>query len=100
MKTYPDFTLDARFIKQVKEIAEALQKNNSRHARFLSEMLVVDYGTHVITSVDAVAILEGEDYINSSYYFSSEKSHISRSAGLNLFKIIKIRIPQDTSLVV
>ncbi|XP_062378179.1 macrophage-expressed gene 1 protein-like [Sardina pilchardus] len=28
---YPDFTLDSRFIEQVKEIADALLKNNTRH---------------------------------------------------------------------
>ncbi|XP_062378627.1 macrophage-expressed gene 1 protein-like [Sardina pilchardus] len=86
---YPDFTLDSRFIEQVKEIADALLKNNTRRATFLSEMMVVDYGTHVITSVDAGAILEQEDHVESTYYQTSEKSLFSSTAGLNFFKIIK-----------
>ncbi|XP_076155509.1 macrophage-expressed gene 1 protein-like [Alosa pseudoharengus] len=89
---YPDFILDSRFIQQVKEIAEALQNNNTRHATFLSEMMVVDYGTHVITSVDAGAILEQEDHVESTYYFHSEKTKLSRSAGLNFFKVIKFDV--------
>ncbi|XP_062378177.1 macrophage-expressed gene 1 protein-like [Sardina pilchardus] len=89
--TYPDFTLDSRFIEQVKEIADALLKNNTRRATFLSEMMVVDYGTHVITSVDAGAILEQEDYVESNYYYynTTEKTQLSNTAGLNFFKIIK-----------
>ncbi|XP_031437773.1 macrophage-expressed gene 1 protein-like [Clupea harengus] len=89
VNTYPDFNLDTRFIQQVKEIADALQKNQTRNATFLSDMMVVNYGTHVITSVDAGATLEQEDYVESSYYHNSEKTQLSRSAGLSFFKVLK-----------
>ncbi|XP_048091016.1 macrophage-expressed gene 1 protein-like [Alosa alosa] len=89
VEAFPDFTLDSRFTQQVKEIADALLMNNTRHATFLSEMMVVDYGTHVITSVDAGATLEQEDHVEHSFYINTEKTKLSRSASLNFFKIIK-----------
>uniref|UniRef100_A0AAY4DNZ4 Macrophage-expressed gene 1 protein n=1 Tax=Denticeps clupeoides TaxID=299321 RepID=A0AAY4DNZ4_9TELE len=88
VKVYPYFTLDSRFAQQVKEIANSLDNNQTRHADYLSEMLVVDYGTHVITAVDAGAILEQEDYLKSSYYESTEQYEFTSSAGLNFFETI------------
>uniref|UniRef100_A0A3Q3M2E2 Macrophage-expressed gene 1 protein n=1 Tax=Labrus bergylta TaxID=56723 RepID=A0A3Q3M2E2_9LABR len=53
VKAYPDFTLDTRFAQQAKAIADAIENNQTRNADYLSEKMVLDYGTHVITSVDA-----------------------------------------------
>ncbi|XP_062383794.1 macrophage-expressed gene 1 protein-like [Sardina pilchardus] len=88
VEAFPDFTLDSRFIQQVKEIADALLKNDTRRATFLSEMMVVDYGTHVITSVDAGATLEQEDHIDTYYYSSIDKTKLSSWGSLNFFKVI------------
>ncbi|XP_005916425.1 macrophage-expressed gene 1 protein [Haplochromis burtoni] len=67
VKAYPDFTLDTRFVQQVRNIADAIENNQTRSADYLSEKMVLDYGTHVITSVDAGAALVQEDYLCSSY---------------------------------
>ncbi|XP_076859715.1 macrophage expressed 1, tandem duplicate 1 [Brachyhypopomus gauderio] len=87
VKVYPDFTLDSRFARQVEEIADAIENNQTRHAQYLSEKMVRDYGTHVITSVDAGATLVEEDYLKSSYVSDAQSSQVSvsASAGANFF---------------
>ncbi|XP_031698374.1 macrophage-expressed gene 1 protein-like, partial [Anarrhichthys ocellatus] len=94
VKAYPDFTLDARFAQQAKEIADAIENNQTRNVEYLSEKMVLDYGTHVITSVDAGATLVGEDYLRSSYVSDSvsESSSVKAQAGLNFFDKVKFDI--------
>ncbi|XP_051950727.1 macrophage expressed 1, tandem duplicate 2 [Xyrauchen texanus] len=85
VNAFPDFTLDSRFAHQAEEIADAIENNQTRQATYLSEKLILDYGTHVITSVDAGATLVQEDYLKNSYVSSSltDTSSISLSAGVN-----------------
>ncbi|XP_007231675.3 macrophage-expressed gene 1 protein [Astyanax mexicanus] len=99
VKAYPDFSLDSRFAQQVEEIADAIENNQTRHAEYLSEKLVLDYGTHVITSVDAGATLEEEDYLKSSYVSDtqSSQSSVSASAGANFFNKVQFDIGSKES---
>nr|XP_055023056.1 macrophage expressed 1, tandem duplicate 2 [Misgurnus anguillicaudatus] len=87
VNAFPDFTLDLRFVHQAKKIADAIENKQTRQATYLSEKLILDYGTHVITSVDAGAILVKEDYLKSTYVSTSESdmSSVSASAGFNFF---------------
>ncbi|KAL0979790.1 hypothetical protein UPYG_G00189710 [Umbra pygmaea] len=101
VKAHPDFTLDSRFARQAEEIAEAIENNQTRHATYLSEKMVLDYGTHVITSIDAGASLLQEDYLRSTYVANSDKFRLSASASLNFFYKVKFDIgtkdTQETS---
>lgn len=99
VKAFPDFALDARFAKQAKDIADAVENNQTRHADYLSERMVLDYGTHVITSVDAGACLVEEDYLSSKYVSDnvSQSSSISTQAGLNFFDKLKFDISSRDS---
>ncbi|KAI4885677.1 hypothetical protein NFI96_029495, partial [Prochilodus magdalenae] len=99
VKAYPDFTLDARFASQAEEIADAIENNQTRLAKYLSEKMVLDYGTHVITSVDAGATLVEEDYLKSSYVSGMQLSRtsVSASAGASFFKKVKFDIGGTTS---
>ncbi|TKS78515.1 Macrophage-expressed gene 1 protein [Collichthys lucidus] len=94
VKAYPDFSLDTRFAQQAKDIADAIENNQTRHADYLSERMVLDYGTHVITSVDAGATLVQEDYLRSTYVSDSQSqsSSITAQAGLNFFDKLKFDI--------
>lgn len=67
VKAYPYFALDSRFARQAEEIADAVVNNQSRQAAYLSEKLVLNYGTHVITTIEAGASLVHEDYLRASY---------------------------------
>ncbi|XP_017570284.2 macrophage-expressed gene 1 protein-like [Pygocentrus nattereri] len=103
VKVFPGFTLDSRFARQAEEIADAIENNQTRQANYLSEKMILDYGTHVITSVDAGATLVGEDYLKSSYVSDAESSQssVSASAGANFFNKVKFDIggkeSQETS---
>ncbi|XP_052460075.1 macrophage-expressed gene 1 protein-like [Carassius gibelio] len=99
VKAYPDFTLDSRFAQQAEEIADAIENNQTRQATYLSEKLILDYGTHVITSVDAGATLVQEDYLKMSYISDSQSdaSSITASAGFNFFDKVKFDIGTSTS---
>ncbi|XP_031616151.2 macrophage-expressed gene 1 protein-like [Oreochromis aureus] len=96
---YPDFTLDARFAQQVRDIADAIENNQTKNADYLSEMMVLDYGTHVITSVDAGAALVQEDYLRSSYVSDSESesSSVKAEAGLTFFNKLKFDISSQSA---
>nr|AAH95229.1 Zgc:110354 [Danio rerio] len=87
VNAYPDFTLDSRFSQQISELADAIENNQTRQAMYLSEKVILEYGTHVITSIDAGATLVQEDYIKRSYVSdtNSERSSVSASAGINFF---------------
>ncbi|KAI2661585.1 hypothetical protein H4Q32_007220 [Labeo rohita] len=91
VKSYPNFPFDIRFSQQAEEIAEAIKNNQTRLATYLSEKLILDYGTHVITSVDAGAILVQEDYLKASYVTKNQLqlSSLSSSAGFSFFEKLK-----------
>ncbi|XP_072290007.1 macrophage-expressed gene 1 protein-like [Eucyclogobius newberryi] len=91
VKANPDFTLDSRFAQQVKDIADAIENNQTKNAAYLSEKMVVDYGTHVITTVDAGASLVEEDYLNSKYISDNVSQGVSvkAQAGFNFFNLLK-----------
>ncbi|KAK3540630.1 hypothetical protein QTP70_034374 [Hemibagrus guttatus] len=99
VKANPDFILDARFARQAEEIADAIENNQTRLAAFLSEKMVLDYGTHVITSVDAGATLVEEDYLKSSYVSDMQSSQFSvtASAGASFFNKINFNIGSKES---
>uniref|UniRef100_A0A3P9BAC3 Macrophage-expressed gene 1 protein n=1 Tax=Maylandia zebra TaxID=106582 RepID=A0A3P9BAC3_9CICH len=99
VKAYPDFTLDTRFVQQVRNIAEAIENNQTKNADYLSEKMVLDYGTHVITSVDAGAALVQEDYLRSSYVSDSQSqsSSVKAQAGLNFFDKLKFDISSQSA---
>ncbi|KAL3975714.1 acetyl-CoA acyltransferase [Sarotherodon galilaeus] len=98
VKAYPDFTLDTRFVQQVRDIADAIENNQTKNADYLSEMMVLDYGTHVITTVDAGAALVQEDYLRSSYVSDSEsESSVKAQAGLNFFDKLKFDISSQSA---
>ncbi|XP_061757011.1 macrophage-expressed gene 1 protein-like [Nerophis ophidion] len=99
IKAYPDFNLDSRFAQQAKEIADAIENNQTRNADYLSEKMVLDFGTHVITSVDAGATLVEEDYLRSSYVSDTVSGNYSVKAlaGLNFFDKLKFDISSQNT---
>nr|XP_006634145.1 PREDICTED: macrophage-expressed gene 1 protein-like [Lepisosteus oculatus] len=89
IKAHPSFALDPRFKRQVMEIADALENNETRNAEFLSEMLVLEYGTHVVTSLDVGASLVHEDYLKSTFVLDTKVSQktITFSAQISFLKL-------------
>lgn len=91
-KLQPDTPLHPTFKSRLLSIAAHIQLNNTNMATYESELLVRDFGTHVVTSVDAGAALVQVDEIKSTFSrdYSSSKSKISASASASFFSVFKI----------
>lgn len=85
VKLDPTAMLDEGFRQQLIVIASHLQNNQTRMADYLAEILVLNYGTHVITGVDAGACLIQEDQIKSTFVTDcwSMRSSITAAAGVS-----------------
>ncbi|XP_069748016.1 macrophage-expressed gene 1 protein-like [Narcine bancroftii] len=90
VKSTPYFQLDQYFKQQLIEIANYIENNQTNVVDFYAQLLVHNYGTHVLTGVDAGAILVQEDQIMSSFVSDSwsRKSSISASAGVTFFHMV------------
>lgn len=99
VKAKPYFTFDNTFKKQLMDIANYLENNQTREAKYLAEMLILNYGTHVLTSVDAGATLIQEDQVKFTYVedYVSQKQTVTGSATINFFDKVNIGIGGGTS---
>ncbi|XP_038173176.1 macrophage-expressed gene 1 protein-like [Arvicola amphibius] len=90
VKNNPSSELSLGFKKELKEICDRLEKNQTKMATYLAELLVLNYGTHVITSVDAGAALIQEDHIRSSFLKNHKGNHVAvtASAGITFAKAV------------
>ncbi|XP_044536559.1 macrophage-expressed gene 1 protein [Gracilinanus agilis] len=95
----PISQLSKGFKKELMDISERLENNQTRMANFMAELLVLSYGTHVITSVDAGAILVQEDHIKASFLedCQSTRSSITASAGVAFLNIISFKAEDSHS---
>ena len=76
----PDSQLHPKFKNRLLDIAANLQSNNTAYAGYLAEMLVREYGTHVIKGADAGAILAQLDTVSSHTTTSGDGASYSASA--------------------
>ncbi|XP_047631607.1 macrophage-expressed gene 1 protein [Phacochoerus africanus] len=97
VKINPDAELSWGFKKELMDISERLENNQTRMATYLAELLVLNYGTHVITSVDAGAVLIQEDHIRSSFLQDSQSSHsaVTSSAGITFLNIVNFKLEES-----
>lgn len=65
-KVLPDVQLDQSFRNRLLKIAGHIQQNRKLSARYESELLIRDFGTHILTSVDAGASIVKVDQVDSS----------------------------------
>ncbi|KAF2975364.1 hypothetical protein EK904_006876 [Melospiza melodia maxima] len=91
-KIDPEAALDRAFKKQLLTIASHLENNQTQMADFLAEVLVLNYGTHTITSVDAGATLVQEDQIKATFLKDSwaTRSSVTASAGVAFHSIVNV----------
>ncbi|XP_055492476.1 macrophage-expressed gene 1 protein-like [Leucoraja erinacea] len=92
VKSVPDFQLDQDFKQQLIEIANYIENNQTKAAEYFAQLLVLNYGTHVLTGIDAGASLVQEDQIRSSFVSESwsQKSSIRASAGVTFFQTVNV----------
>ena len=84
VKLQPDPQLHPTFKNRLLDIGANLQNNNSQLAYYLTELLVRDYGTHVVTSADAGALLAQVDSISSQYVEDAQGDVTSITASLSV----------------
>ncbi|KAM9660472.1 macrophage-expressed gene 1 protein [Trichechus inunguis] len=97
VKINPTLELSWGFQKDLMAISDCLENNQTRMATYLAELLVLNYGTHVITSVDAGAALIQEDSIRTSFLQDSQNSRIAMtlSAGITFQNIINFKFEDN-----
>ncbi|XP_062585409.1 macrophage-expressed gene 1 protein-like [Saccostrea cucullata] len=78
-KVLPDIQLDRSFRKRLLKIANHIQHNRKLSTRYESELLVRDFGTHVLTSVDAGASIVKVDQVDSSLRADKEVDKVKIS---------------------
>ncbi|ERE78699.1 macrophage-expressed gene 1 protein [Cricetulus griseus] len=99
VKNNPNSEFTLGFRKELMEIYDCLEKNQTKMATYLAELLVLNYGTHVITSVDAGAALIQEDHIKSSFLKNSkgDRVAVTASAGATFAKIMNFKAGTEVS---
>ena len=85
----PSAELHPRFKSKVYEIAASVQNNDTGLIQYLSELLVRDYGTHYVTSVEAGAVFVKLDSISETYSNNVEKTTVTSAASVS-FPILQI----------
>lgn len=89
VKIQPDAQLHPTFKARLFDIAANLQSNNTEFAHYLAELLVRDYGTHYVSSIDAGATLAQIDQGTWDYGFTEDTKttnlKIAASASANFF---------------
>uniref|UniRef100_A0A8D0LBG1 Macrophage-expressed gene 1 protein n=1 Tax=Sphenodon punctatus TaxID=8508 RepID=A0A8D0LBG1_SPHPU len=100
VKLDPAATLDKGFQQQLVAIASHLENNQTRMANYMAEVLILNYGTHVITGVDAGASLVQEDHIKSTFLKDSwsMRSSITASAGASFHNIVNFKISDSLGM--
>ena len=97
----PDAQLSPLFKSRIFDLAANIQNNNTKLAHYLAELLVRDYGTHVVTSIDAGAMLSQTTFFQDQSETDKERTHltISASASASFFGLYKIglKYTYDTS---
>lgn len=86
--------LHPAFLTRLEEIYDALSKNLTRKAKYLAELTIRDFGTHLVTQADVGATMEQEDYVSSNVQFSSTTSldEMKASASASFFSAFHISV--------
>jgi hypothetical protein len=88
----PDTGLHPSFKSRILDIAANIQNNNTELAHFLTDLLIRDYGTHVVTSVEAGASLHQTTFLSRDFIKNSfgSKIDISTTASASFFDVFSL----------
>ncbi|KAH3857755.1 macrophage-expressed gene 1 protein-like [Dreissena polymorpha] len=95
----PDTPVNEAVKKRLHKIAASVLLNRTDLARFDSQLLVRDFGTHVITSIDVGAALVQIDQLREDYLrkYESQKSTITASASASFFSVFSFDAKYSTT---
>ncbi|CAH1797817.1 unnamed protein product [Owenia fusiformis] len=94
VKLSMDTEIEAALRNRVLDMIGSLQGNNTDEASYLAQLLVRDYGTHIVTSVDVGAILAQEDHVKRSSFLDSktDSTQFKASASADFFGKVGFKI--------
>ena len=92
VKVQPDCQLDPAFKRRLMEIAAHIQSNGKRQAAYLADQLIRDFGTHVVTSIDAGAVIARVENVKTSFKsdYKEDASKIKAAASASFFNTFGI----------
>ena len=93
IKQLPDVPLHPGFKSRLLEVLSLIKSNDTESAEYVAQVVVRDYGTHCLTSIDAGAVLIKEDNLKSTI-MSEYKGHadsLSTAAGVDLYSMLKLK---------
>ncbi|XP_048740334.2 macrophage-expressed gene 1 protein-like [Ostrea edulis] len=91
-KVLPDIQLDRSFRNRLLKIANHIQQNRKLSTKYESELLVRDFGTHVLTRVDAGSSIVKVDQVDSSLLqdTKTDRVQIGFAASVSILGIASI----------
>ncbi|XP_006263622.1 macrophage-expressed gene 1 protein [Alligator mississippiensis] len=94
VQAQPPFALHPALRSQLVDIGNLLENNWSRAAQYLAELLVLRYGTHVLTRLEAGASLIQEDQVKQTFVLDkvAQKSAVTASASVTFFSKVNVGI--------
>ena len=92
IKQDPDSRLHPSFKNRLLDILSLLKSNDTAAARYAGQLLIRDYGTHYLISVDAGAILVKEDNLRSSIIstYNGRMNSITAAGGADFFSVFSL----------
>jgi len=73
------------------DIMANLQRNNTHYANYLADLVIRDYGTHYVRSMDAGGVLSQVDHVSEKFVQShqNDSTKITASASASFFSTVK-----------
>ncbi|KAL5515604.1 hypothetical protein EMCRGX_G000795, partial [Ephydatia muelleri] len=99
IKQQPDSQLHPTFKSRLVDIARNILNQNMAMASYLAELLVREYGTHYVNSVEAGAVLMQTDHISSSFVQSTSQASnkLTASASSDFLGKLSIDVAYDVN---
>ena len=93
IKQLPDSKLHPSFKTRLLDILSLIKSNDTAMADYATQLLVRDYGTHYLVSVDAGAVLTQEDNLKSTIKssYKGRTNSITAAGGADFFDVLSIR---------
>ena len=80
----PDSQLHPSFKSRLMDLAAHIQNNDTQMAHYLSDLIVRDYGTHVVTSVETGGALYQTSFVSQEFIKESEDKKQSLDIGASV----------------
>ena len=92
VKLQPDSQLHPTFRSRLMDIAQHVLNQEKAMASYLAELVVREYGTHYLTSMEAGAVLMQTDHISSDFVQQTSQTSSKLTASASADFLVKVSI--------